>query len=89
MHDMIRKTLATAALALLAAPMTYAMETAPSAPLATGAPATAASTLRPAAASAPGLFKADEFKETDVWGRIRSGYAIPDKSVNDSIPSLS
>ncbi|NNG23429.1 transglycosylase SLT domain-containing protein [Telluria aromaticivorans] len=77
MHDMIRKTLATAALALLAAPMTYAMETAPAAPVASTATASA-STLRPALLTAPGLLKADEFKETDVWGRIRSGYAIPD-----------
>jgi membrane-bound lytic murein transglycosylase D len=24
------------------------------------------------------VFKADDYKESDVWGRIRSGYAIPD-----------
>ncbi len=77
MHDMIRKTLATAALALLAAPLTHAMENAPAAPVASAAPASA-SNLRPALMTAPGLLKADEFKETDVWGRIRSGYAIPD-----------
>jgi len=72
MHDMIRKTVATAALALLATtPLTYAMDNAPAAVNA-NAPA-----FRPVAPSAASL-KVDEYKETDVWGRIRSGYAIPD-----------
>ncbi|MES2152870.1 MAG: transglycosylase SLT domain-containing protein [Pseudomonadota bacterium] len=35
------------------------------------------STVSIARAPAPAL-KADEFKEADLWGRIRSGYAIPD-----------
>jgi membrane-bound lytic murein transglycosylase D len=77
MHDMIRKTLATAALALLAAPMTYAIDTVPAAPAT--APATSpAPNLRPALATGTGLLKAEDYRETDVWGRIRSGYAIPD-----------
>ncbi len=71
MHDMIRKTVATAALALLAtSPLTHAMDNAPS-------PANALN-ARAAAPLASGPTKADEYKETDVWGRIRSGYAIPD-----------
>jgi membrane-bound lytic murein transglycosylase D len=75
MHDMIRKTVATAALALLATSPLHAMDNAPSA----NAPAAAnALNARPALPVAPGLLKADEYKETDVWGRIRSGYAIPD-----------
>jgi membrane-bound lytic murein transglycosylase D len=70
MHDMIRKTVATAALALLATtPLTHAMDTAP---VNANAPV-----FRPAAPVAAQL-KVDEYKETDVWGRIRSGYAIPD-----------
>ncbi|WP_436106567.1 transglycosylase SLT domain-containing protein [Massilia sp. LjRoot122] len=74
MHDMIRKTVATAALALLAtSPITYAMDTAPA-----GAAPAAVLSARSAAPLAPGLLKVDEYKETDVWGRIRSGYAIPD-----------
>ncbi|WP_373889529.1 transglycosylase SLT domain-containing protein [Massilia sp. IC2-476] len=72
MHDMIRKTVATAALALLAtSPLTHAMDNAPSA-------SPSALNARSTAPLAPSLLKADEYKETDVWGRIRSGYAIPD-----------
>jgi membrane-bound lytic murein transglycosylase D len=67
---MIRKTVATAALALLAtSPLALAID---KAPLAAVSHAAAAAPL------APGLLKIDEYKETDVWGRIRSGYAIPD-----------
>lgn len=77
MHDMIRKTVATAALALLAtSPLTHAMDNA--SPAAVSATTAAAPNARVAAPLAPGLLKADEYKETDVWGRIRSGYAIPD-----------
>ncbi|MFC0252490.1 transglycosylase SLT domain-containing protein [Massilia consociata] len=81
MHDMIRTTLATAALALLAAsPLTRAMDTETdmdmdNAPASAASPATSARTAPPLAA---GFIKADEYRETDVWGRIRSGYAIPD-----------
>ncbi|SFB87162.1 transglycosylase SLT domain-containing protein [Massilia yuzhufengensis] len=78
MHDMIRKTLATAALALLAAPMTYAIESAPAANAAAAVSATTAPTTRPALSTTPGVLKIDEYRETDLWGRIRSGYAIPD-----------
>lgn len=79
MHDMIRKTVATAALALLAtSPITYAMDTAPA-----GAAPAAVLSARTAAPLVPGLLKVDEYKETDVWGRIRSGYAIPD--LNNSL----
>lgn len=57
------------------------------------APATAPATPAAALAAAPGSaaakplllpqypsLTAEEFKETDVWGRIRTGYAIPDIS---------
>jgi membrane-bound lytic murein transglycosylase D len=75
MHDMIRKTIVTAALALLAtSPLIHAMDTAPMG----AASATGALNARSPAPLAPGLLKVDEYKETDVWGRIRSGYAIPD-----------
>ena len=43
-------------------------------------------TVQPAVAAKPMLappfapIKVEEFKETDVWGRIRTGYAIPDIS---------
>ena len=81
MHDMIRKTVATAALALLAtSPLAHAMDNAlDHAPEADAShPAVGAPNVRPAAPLAPGLLKVDDYKETDVWGRIRSGYAIPD-----------
>ena len=51
MHDLIRKTVATAALALLAtSPITYAMDTAPA-----GAAPAAVLSARSAAPLAPGL----------------------------------
>ena len=79
MHDKTRPTLALAALGLLAAaPLSHAMDT-PSAP---AIQAAAAANARPALpqALAPGKtdFKTDEYRETDLWARIRSGYAIPD-----------
>ncbi|MGG7603437.1 transglycosylase SLT domain-containing protein [Massilia sp. BKSP1R2A-1] len=77
MHDMIRSTLATAALALLAtSPLAHAMDN----PASVAAPI--ARSALPLAANA---IKVDEYKETDVWGRIRSGYAIPD--VNNNLVS--
>lgn len=77
MHDMIRSTLATAALALLAtSPLAHAMDN----------PATLAAPIaRSALPLAANAIKVDEYKETDVWGRIRSGYAIPD--VNNNLVS--
>ena len=38
------------------------------------------STILAARSVMPGMpaLKADDFKETDLWGRLRSGYAIPD-----------
>ncbi|TXF97125.1 transglycosylase SLT domain-containing protein [Massilia arenae] len=74
MHDTKRSIFTLAALALLAAaPLCQAMDAAP----ASGAHA-AASYERPALSSSTMKLDADEFRETDVWGRIRSGYAIPD-----------
>ncbi|RZA31608.1 MAG: LysM peptidoglycan-binding domain-containing protein, partial [Lysobacteraceae bacterium] len=70
---MIRKTVATAALALLASSFTVTLAHA-----ADNAPLGAA-----AASAAAGPLNVDDYKETDVWGRIRSGYAIPD--LNNSL----
>ncbi|GAB3381666.1 transglycosylase SLT domain-containing protein [Massilia agri] len=78
MHDMIRSTLATAALALLAtSPLAQAMDN--------PASLAAAPITRSALPLAANAIKVDEYKETDVWGRIRSGYAIPD--VNNNLVS--
>ncbi|MEH6434381.1 transglycosylase SLT domain-containing protein [Massilia sp. DD77] len=80
MHDKTRTTLALAALALsAAAPLCHAMDT----PSASATQAAAAANARPVLplALAPGKadsIKADEYRETDLWARIRSGYAIPD-----------
>jgi membrane-bound lytic murein transglycosylase D len=52
------------------------------------APAFNASSARfaPAAPAVAGtVFKVDDFKEADLWGRIRTGYAIPD--VNNELVS--
>ncbi len=76
MHDTKRSIFTLAALALLAAaPLSQAMDAAP----ASGAYA-ASSIERPAQSSSLPTIRldADEYRETDVWARIRSGYAIPD-----------
>ena len=69
----IRTTSIAAALALLlSSPFAHAIDTAPN------------STPQGAAVTRPAVggmsLKVDDYKETDVWGRIRSGYAIPDIS---------
>jgi membrane-bound lytic murein transglycosylase D len=69
-------SIAAALVLLLSAPLAHAIDTAP-----VNALQNAAAT-RPAAAGSV-LLKVDEYKETDVWGRIRSGYAIPD--INNSL----
>ncbi|MGX4640038.1 transglycosylase SLT domain-containing protein [Massilia sp. SYSU DXS3249] len=73
---MTRPTSIAAALALLlSASFAQAIDTAPVSAL------QGAAVTRPA--TAPVSLKVDEYKETDVWGRIRSGYAIPD--INNSL----
>jgi membrane-bound lytic murein transglycosylase D len=78
MHETTRNTYALAALAILLAPsVSHAIDTAPltvvqaNAQLA-GRPSLSLSALR-----------ADDYKDPDLWARIRSGYAIPD--VNGSL----
>ncbi|MEF9928354.1 MAG: transglycosylase SLT domain-containing protein [Massilia sp.] len=74
MHNTKRPTFALAALAFLAAsPLSFAMD---AASLPTVQSAAVGS--RTAAAPSQVQTKLDEYRETDVWGRIRSGYAIPD-----------
>jgi membrane-bound lytic murein transglycosylase D len=78
---MTRQTSIAAALVLLlSAPFAHAIDNAPVNAL----PGAAA--MRPAAFPVTSVgaaaLKVDEYKETDVWGRIRSGYAIPDISNN-------
>lgn len=72
MKTYTRTTIALAALLVSLAPITQA-----SADFATAAAVAAPAVAKPLVAPfAP--VKAEEFKETDVWGRIRTGYAIPD-----------
>jgi membrane-bound lytic murein transglycosylase D len=74
MHDTTRNTAALATLVLLLAPAaSYAVDSAPSA-LAQAA----AQAARPAVPQSLAALKADDYKDPDLWSRIRSGYAIPD-----------
>ena len=78
MHNTKRTSFALAALALLAASnLASAMEG--EAPATSQATASVTRTALPATSATARL---DEYRETDVWGRIRSGYAIPDLSNN-------
>ncbi len=79
MHKTTRNTSAIAAFVMSLAPaLSNAMDSAPAAaaPVAavSAAPLAAKSALQPFAVST----KVEEYKEADVWGRIRTGYAIPD-----------
>lgn len=75
MQTYTRTTIALAALLVSLAPIAQATaDFASSAPVASAA---APASVKPALAPYPGI-KVEEFKETDVWGRIRTGYAIPD-----------
>ena len=74
MHNTKRPTFALAALAFLAAsPLSFAMDAA-SLPTVQSAAVGSRITTAPLQVQT----KPDEYRETDVWGRIRSGYAIPD-----------
>jgi len=82
MHKMTRTTASLAAVVLMLAPVLSQASDA-TAPAAASAPATSAytaSTARytPLSASPALSLKVDDYKEADLWGRIRTGYAIPD-----------
>ena len=69
-------SLAAAIVLLCSAPLAMAIDAAPANATVS---ATLSRTVGPATAAS---LKVDEYKETDVWGRIRSGYAIPDINNN-------
>ncbi|MFP5391427.1 MAG: transglycosylase SLT domain-containing protein [Gammaproteobacteria bacterium] len=75
MQKTTRTTSALAAAFVMFTPaLSHAIDSAPATP----APQVAQLAAKAAAlAPVPG-FKAEEYKEADVWGRIRTGYAIPD-----------
>jgi len=86
MHNTKRTSFALAALAFLAAsPFSLAMEAAalPTIQSAANSSTSNTSNLRSGAAPSQVQARLDEYRETDVWGRIRSGYAIPD--LNNSL----
>jgi membrane-bound lytic murein transglycosylase D len=73
MHETTRISQAVAALALLlASGLGHAADNSYGA---SAAPAVAVARTQPPAF---GAVKGDEYKDPDLWGRIRSGYAIPD-----------
>ena len=74
MTDITRSTAAFAVFVLMLAPALSHADSAPAT-----AHAAPAAVGKPFISQLP-IVKADEFKETDVWGRIRTGYAIPDIS---------
>lgn len=81
MLDTKRSTFALAALTLLAAaPLCQALDAAPLS--ASQASSSTSAAIRPTLPQSltPLAIAPDEYRETDVWGRIRSGYAIPDLS---------
>jgi membrane-bound lytic murein transglycosylase D len=75
MQENTRNTSALAAFVLLLAPaLSHAIDSAPATAVAAAAPAVSKAAQYQAVPS----LKAEEYKEADVWGRIRTGYAIPD-----------
>jgi membrane-bound lytic murein transglycosylase D len=75
MQKTTRNLAVLAAVAASFAPASsFAIDTAP----ATVAPYAAPAGVKSAPLQPFPVFKTEEYKETDVWGRIRSGYAIPD-----------
>jgi membrane-bound lytic murein transglycosylase D len=75
MHAKTRNSSVLAALALLVAPLSHAVDSAPMAGTAVASSYANAKAVLPQPAAA---LKADDYKEADLWARIRSGYAIPD-----------
>ena len=74
MTEITRTKAALAVFVLTLAPALSHADTAPAAASGSGAAVLGAKPLQPQYPS----IKIDEFKEADVWGRIRTGYAIPD-----------
>ena len=79
MTEPIRNKAALAVVALMLAPALCLAESAPAAPAASHAVAIALpSAPKPLMQPALPVYTTEEYKEADVWGRIRTGYAIPD-----------
>lgn len=84
MHETTRSTYALAFALLLGPAIGHAADSAPS-PIAqiNGANTAAlAKLMQPVQAQSVAPAKADDYKDPDLWARIRSGYAIPDINNN-------
>lgn len=75
MTETTRNKAALAVFVLMLAPALSHADNAPASPVAAAAPTMSA---KPSLQAQFPSVKADEYKESDVWGRIRTGYAIPD-----------
>ncbi|MES2019389.1 MAG: transglycosylase SLT domain-containing protein [Pseudomonadota bacterium] len=81
MNEPLRNKAALAVAVLMSLPALCQADTAPAAPPApTVAVAIALPVAKPVLVAPAAAFKVEEYKEADVWGRIRTGYAIPDIS---------
>ena len=79
MYETTRTTQALAIALILAPVLGHAADSSPS-PIANGnsTPVTAAALAKAGLPQSLSPLKADDYKDPDLWARIRSGYAIPD-----------
>jgi membrane-bound lytic murein transglycosylase D len=78
MHETTRSTTALALAILLAPAIGFAADSAPGSISTSASGSSSAVAIARPALPAALAGKADEYKEPDLWARIRSGYAIPD-----------
>jgi membrane-bound lytic murein transglycosylase D len=77
MNETTRSTYALAIALLLGPAISHAADSAPS-PIAQSSGTSAAAVAKSILPQALTPIKADDYKDPDLWARIRSGYAIPD-----------
>jgi membrane-bound lytic murein transglycosylase D len=82
MYETTRSTQALALAILLAPAISHAADSAPSTITQSTPGISAAATARTALPASLSAVRADDYKDPDLWARIRSGYAIPDVDNN-------
>jgi membrane-bound lytic murein transglycosylase D len=82
MYETTRTTQALALAILLAPAISHAADSAPSTLTQSTPGIGAAANARPALPASLTALKTDDYKDPDLWARIRSGYAIPDVDNN-------
>lgn len=82
MYDTTRSTQALAIAILLAPAISHAADSAPSTIPQSSPAISAAAVAKPVLPASLNAIKADEYRDPDLWARIRSGYAIPDVDNN-------